>query len=30
MKKLQEYFESTKGFGVLATADSEGKADATI
>ncbi len=30
MKKLQEYFESTKGFGVLATADSDGKVDAAI
>lgn len=30
MKKLQEYFESTKGLGVLATADSEGKVDAAI
>lgn len=30
MKKLQEYFESTKGFGVLATADSSGKVDAAI
>ncbi len=30
MKKLQEYFESTKGFGVLATADSNGKVDAAI
>lgn len=30
MKKLQEYFESTKGFGVLATADSTGKVDAAI
>lgn len=30
MKKLQEYFESTKGFGVLATADSNGKVDAAV
>jgi hypothetical protein len=30
MKKLQEYFENTKGFGVLATADSSGKVDAAI
>ncbi len=30
MKKLQEYFESTKGVGVLATADSNGKVDAAI
>lgn len=30
MKKLQEYFESIKGFGVLATADSDGKVDAAI
>jgi hypothetical protein len=30
MKKLQEYFESSKGFGVLATADSNGKVDAAI
>lgn len=30
MKSLQEYFESTKGFGVLATADSDGKVDAAI
>ncbi len=30
MKKLQEYFESTKGIGVLATADSDGKVDAAI
>jgi hypothetical protein len=30
MKKLQEYFESTKGVGVMATADSEGKVDAAI
>lgn len=30
MEKLQEYFESSKGFGVLATADSKGKIDAAI
>jgi hypothetical protein len=30
MKKLQEYFENTKGVGVLATADSKGKVDAAI
>ena len=30
MKKLQEYFDSSKGFGVLATADSNGKVDAAI
>lgn len=30
MKKLQEYFEKTKGTGVLATADSKGKVDAAI
>ena len=30
MKNLQEYFESTKGLGVLATADSSGKVDAAI
>ena len=30
MKKLQEYFESSKGFGVLATADSNGKVNAAI
>ncbi|NOR25084.1 MAG: pyridoxamine 5'-phosphate oxidase family protein [Desulforhopalus sp.] len=30
MKKLQEYFESIKGIGVLATADSDGKVDAAI
>lgn len=30
MKKLEEYFESTKGFGVLATADSSGIVDAAI
>jgi hypothetical protein len=30
MKKLQEYFESTKGFGVLATADRNGKVDAAV
>ena len=30
MKILQDYFESTKGIGVLATADSNGKVDAAI
>ena len=30
MKKLQEYFESSKGFGMLATADSNGKVNAAI
>lgn len=30
MKDLQDYFESTKGFGVLATADSNGKVDAAV
>ena len=30
MKKLQEYFESTKGLGILATADSGGKVDAAV
>lgn len=30
MKKLQEYFESTKGFGILATADSKGTVDAAV
>ena len=30
MKDLQNYFESTKGFGVLATADSSGKVDAAV
>lgn len=30
MKDLQKYFESTKGFGVLATADSNGKVDAAV
>ena len=30
MKKLKEYFEKSKGFGVLATADSSGKVDAAI
>ncbi len=30
MKNLQEYFEKTKGFGVLATADSSGKVDAAV
>ena len=28
--KLDEYFEQTKGFGVLSTADSDGKVDAAI
>ena len=28
--KLSEYFESTKGYGVLATADSAGKVDAAL
>ena len=28
--KLNEYFEQTKGFGVLSTADSDGKVDAAI
>jgi hypothetical protein len=28
--ELKEYFETTKGTGVLATADSEGKVDAAI
>jgi hypothetical protein len=28
--KLSEYFESAKGYGVLATADSAGKVDAAI
>ena len=27
---LKEYFENTKGVGVLATADSDGKVDAAI
>ena len=27
---LKEYFESTKGFGVLSTADKEGKVDAAV
>lgn len=27
---LKEYFENTKGFGVLATADGEGKVDAAV
>jgi hypothetical protein len=27
---LKEYFENTKGFGVLATSDSEGKVDAAV
>jgi hypothetical protein len=30
MEKLQQYFEDTKGVGVLATADSKGKVDAAI
>lgn len=30
MKHLQEYFETTKGFGVLATADGDGKVDAAV
>jgi hypothetical protein len=30
MKNLEEDFESTKGSGVLATADSSGKVDAAI
>ena len=30
MKKLKAYFESTKGTGILATADSNGKVDAAI
>jgi hypothetical protein len=30
MKNLKEYFESTKGTGILATADSRGKVDAAI
>jgi hypothetical protein len=30
MKKLQEYFESTKGLGILATADSDGNVDAAV
>ncbi|MBB5348658.1 pyridoxamine 5'-phosphate oxidase family protein [Desulfoprunum benzoelyticum] len=30
MKELQEYFENSKGFGVLATADSNGKVNAAI
>ena len=30
MKNLKEYFESTKGSGVLATADSGGEVDAAI
>ena len=30
MKNLQDYFESTKGIGVLATADSHGKVDAAV
>ena len=27
---LREYFESTKGFGVLSTADTQGKVDAAV
>ncbi len=27
---LQEYFDQTKGFGILATADSEGKVNAAV
>ena len=27
---LREYFENTKGFGVLATSDSEGRVDAAV
>ncbi len=30
MEKLNKYFESVKGIGVLATADSDGKVDAAI
>ena len=30
MKDLKEYFENTKGVGVLATADSNGQVDAAI
>lgn len=30
MKALQQYFENTKGLGILATADSSGKVDAAI
>lgn len=30
MEELQQYFENTKGVGVLATADSKGKVDAAI
>jgi hypothetical protein len=30
MKNLQDYFDSTKGFGILATADSNGKVDAAV
>lgn len=30
MMKLQDYFEQTKGVGVLATADDNGKVDAAI
>jgi hypothetical protein len=28
--KLKEYFENTKGIGILATADSDGKVDAAV
>jgi hypothetical protein len=28
--KLKEYFENTRGTGVLSTADNEGKVDAAI
>ena len=28
--RLSEYFEKTKGYGVLSTADSEGRVDATL
>ena len=27
---LKEYFENTKGFGVLSTADKQGKVDAAV
>ncbi|SHO43995.1 pyridoxamine 5'-phosphate oxidase family protein [Desulfopila aestuarii] len=30
MENLKDYFEKTRGFGVLATADSEGKVDTAI
>jgi len=30
MKNVQDYFDSTKGFGILATADSNGKVDAAV